>query len=131
MRIANNGIRVLLPPVFVAALLLAGCGGVDHGDRMPLSGRVTKGGQPLEDRATIYFDPVSGQDGVGSSGEISESRFEIPAESGPTPGLTYKVSVITSPGIPAEGTPRDQIRVAHAMKRPLRFPHERRAIPSW
>ena len=92
-------------------MLAAGCGRVSHGDRVPLDGMITKGGKPLEDKATIYFDPVDGKAGVGSSGEVSNSRYSIPPQAGPTPGLKYKVRVITAPGIPPEGTPKDQIRL--------------------
>lgn len=88
---------------------------MSHGDRLPIVGTVTKGGEPIEDKATIYFEPVDGADGVGSSGQVDSGTFSIPLESGPTPGKEYKVRLITSPGIPPDGTPRDEI------KQPQRF----------
>ncbi|MGD9856802.1 MAG: hypothetical protein AB7U20_17785 [Planctomycetaceae bacterium] len=107
----------------VAALLsLAGCSDDSYGDRIPLVGTVTKGGQPLDVNATIYFEPVKGVDGLGSSGEVSGSKFSIPVESGPTPGKSYKVTVITVPGIPAEGTPRDQMRLSERFETTLEIP---------
>ena len=55
-------------------------------------------------------------------GGIADSKFSIPAESGPTPGLTYNVKVITSPGIPAEGTPLDQIRQSETYVKQVEIP---------
>ena len=103
-------------------LLAVGCGKTDHGDRLPISGTVSVVGQPLDVKATIYFDPIQGETGVGSSGEVSEGRFAIPAETGPTPGLTYKVTLITSPGIPAEGTPNDQIKQSERYEQQVEVP---------
>lgn len=103
-------------------MLAAGCGRVSHGDRVPLAGMITKGGKPLEDKATIYFDPVDGKAGVGSIGEVSNSRYSIPPEAGPTPGLKYKVRVITAPGIPTEGTPKDQIRLPQNLETVVEIP---------
>lgn len=106
----------------VSAMALAGCSDDSYGDRIPLSGTVTKGGQPLDVNATIYFEPVKGVDGHGSSGEISDSKFSIPVESGPTPGKSYKVTVITVPGIPPENTPRDQIRLPERFEKTIDIP---------
>lgn len=108
----------------LAVLVLgAGCGGnVSHGDRVPLTGSVTVKGQPLDVKATIYFDPLPGEGGIGSAGEVAGGKFEIPAESGPTPGKQYKVTVITAPGIPAEGTPREQIRQPERLEKKVELP---------
>lgn len=114
----------------LAALLpLSGCSQTSHGDRVPLTGTVSKGGQPLQVKATIYFDPVQGETGVGSSGEVVDGKFAIPAESGPTPGMTYKVTVITAPGIPAEGTPREQIKVAERYETTVNIPPREESNP--
>jgi len=110
--------------LFVAVSLVltfAGCGEPSHGDRVPLSGTVKTGGELLQENATIYFDPM-GETGIGSSGEVSGGRFAIPEESGLTPGRKYQVTVITAPGIPAEGTPRDQIKIAQRFETTLEVP---------
>lgn len=110
--------------IIVAGLLpLSGCGQDDsYGDRVPLSGTVTAKGKPLDIPATIYFVPAKGEGGVGSSGEVADSKFTIPEESGPTPGKTYNVSLTTVPGIPPEGTPRDQIRLPEHYETTLTIP---------
>ncbi|MES2792007.1 MAG: hypothetical protein V4719_20500 [Planctomycetota bacterium] len=101
---------------------LAGCGGASHGDRMPITGSVTKAGQPLDEKATIYFEPADGKAGVGASGSVMNGDFSIPAEGGPTPGLSYKVSVITAPGIPADGTPKDKIKLPRRFEKKIEIP---------
>jgi hypothetical protein len=109
--------------ISAAALSLTGCmGEASYGNRVPLVGTVTKGGKPLTDNATIYFDPMGGEGGIGSAGEVSQGKFTIPEESGPTPGRTYKVTVRTAPGIPAPGTPRNQIRVAQTYETTVEIP---------
>lgn len=112
----------ILPAAVAIALAVAGCGNSDYGNRLPITGTVTVNGQPLDIKATIYFDPVDGGQGIGSMGGIADSKFSIPVESGPTPGLTYNVKVITSPGIPAEGTPLDQIRQAETYVKQVEIP---------
>ena len=115
-RRASSGFRPLLLLIAIWLLASAGCGGqVSHGDRAPLVGSITVKGEPLRIPATVYFDPVAGKDGIGSAAGVSEGKFTIPEESGPTPGKQYKVTVITAPGIPAEGTPLKEI------KQPERF----------
>jgi hypothetical protein len=112
-------------PMLLAAtanLPLLGCGKVSHGDRLPIAGAVTKGGELLQDNATIYFEPIDGQAGVGSSGGVAHGKFSIPVESGPTPGLTYKVRVITAPGIPADGTPKNQMRLPQRYETTVEIP---------
>ena len=104
-------------------LASAGCGSeVSHGDRVPLSGTVTIKGQPLDVPATIYFDPLSGQTGVGSSCGVSGGKFTASEETGPTPGLKYKVTLITAPGIPPEGTPREQMKIAETYEESVEVP---------
>jgi hypothetical protein len=105
-----------------ALLLATGCSDVDHGDRAPLTGTVTVQGQPLDVKATIYFDPMPGQEGVGSSAEVASGKFTMSAETGPTPGQKYNVTVTTVPGIPAENTPRDQIKVPQTYKKVVEVP---------
>lgn len=115
-------LKLFLIAIIAATFPLAGCGKVSHGDRVPLEGTVTKGGEPLEDKATIYFDPTSGQDGVGASAGVDGGKFSIPAEGGPTPGRTYKVTVMTAPGIPPDGTPKDEIRIAQRFETTVEIP---------
>ncbi len=113
----------LLTLVVTASLLtLTGCGGPSHGDRIPLNGTVTLQGVPLDVNATIYFNPPAGQSGIGSSGQVSGGRFSIPEESGATPGQTLEVIVITAPGIPPDGTPRDQMKIATTYKSTVTIP---------
>ena len=88
-------------------LLAVGCGKVDHGDRLPLSGTVTVQGKPLAGKATIFFDPVIDRDVfnpavdpsiIGSAGEVTDGQYTIPVESGPTPGVTCQATIITASG---------------------------------
>jgi hypothetical protein len=117
--VRRTGLALLLGVAFSA---VAGCNRTPHGDRVPLSGAVTKGGEPIEDKATIYFEPVDGKAGVGAIGQVAESRYSIPVESGPTPGLSYKVRLITAPGIPDDDTPRDQIRLPKKYETTVEIP---------
>jgi hypothetical protein len=94
---------------------LSGCGEKSQGDRVPLSGSVTVDGKPLDVKATLAFDPEPGQTGTGSMCEVQESKYTADVTNGPTPGQKYNVTLLTSPGIPKEGTPPDQI------KQPLRY----------
>lgn len=116
--------------LIVAVLLpLTGCGEVSHGNRVPLVGTVTTGGKPLDVNATISFDPVSGQDGVGTQAEVSQGKFSIPEESGPTPGRTFNVTLITAPGIPPDGTPLDQIKRPERFEKTVKIPTREEGIP--
>ena len=113
----------LVNAVLLATLTVAaGCGGVSHGDRVALEGTVTLKGEPLDVNATIYFNPPAGQAGIGSSAEVSGGKFSIPEESGPSPGQTLDVIVITAPGIPADGTPKDQIKLPATYKSTVTIP---------
>lgn len=103
-------------------IVAAGCGGVSHGDRVPLEGTVTVKGEPLDVNATIYFNPPAGQSGIGSSAHVSGGKFSIPEESGPSPGQTLDVTVITAPGIPSDGTPKDQIKLPATYKTTVTIP---------
>jgi hypothetical protein len=101
----------------------AGCGSApDHGERVALSGTVTVKGQPLDVPATIFFNPPNGQDGIGSAAEISDGRFTIPEDMGPTPGKQYDVKVVTVPGIPAPGTPPAEIKRSQEFKKTVEVP---------
>ena len=100
----------------VGLLLLAvGCGDSDHGDRIPISGTVTVQGEPLDVNATIYFNPQQ-QESIGSSAEVADSKFEVSAETGPTPGQKYDVTLTTTPGIPAEGTSLEDAKLPQTYK---------------
>lgn len=77
--------------------LLIGCGGTpSSGNRIAVGGKVTRAGQPVV-KANIIFQPVNGKDAQGSGGDVYNGEYRIPAESGPTPGQRYKVTVMTQP----------------------------------
>jgi hypothetical protein len=98
------------------ALMVAGCGEVDHGNRISLSGTVTIKQQAPDVKGTIFFDPTGGE-GTGTSAEVSpEGQFEVSDETGPTPGQKYNVTFTTAPGIPADNTPRDQIKISQTYR---------------
>jgi hypothetical protein len=85
----NSSLFVLLG---VGLLLIAGCG--DSGPSLsPVSGKVTRGGKPLE-KVLVTFYPVSG--GVGSSGMTgSGGSFILISQSG-RPGAVagkHKVTI--------------------------------------
>jgi hypothetical protein len=84
-------------PLFLAALLAAGCsGGGDNLPREAVSGTVTIDGQPLAG-GMIQFTPRGGGAGsaVGGGSVIEEGRFSIPRESGLVPG-SYAVAINAS-----------------------------------
>ena len=101
---------------------LTGCAQDANGDRLPVSGSVTVAGKPLDVNSTIFFEPVDGNAGVGSSGSVVNGDFTIPAEGGPTPGQTYKVRVVTAPGIPKDGTPPDKIKLSKRYEKTVEIP---------
>ena len=68
--------------------VVSGCGG---SGRVPVSGKVTLDGQPLE-HGLINFRPDQGHTGPGSGSVVNDGRFEIPAAKGLQPG-SYKVSI--------------------------------------
>lgn len=69
--------------------LCIGCG-ADTGGRVPVAGKVTLDGQPLE-RGSIEFHP-SGSDGTMTGSVIEDGEFSIPATQGAKPG-SYSVKI--------------------------------------
>ena len=72
--------------------LLAGCSGSKYsGDkRYPLAGEVTFNGQSV-DLGSISFIPAGGES-RGSGGVITDGKYSVPEEKGPTAG-TYRVEI--------------------------------------
>lgn len=116
-----NSVRIATTSLLAIAIASAGCGGPNHGDRTAISGKVTKKGDPLLEKATIYFEPDDGVS-TGTMGEVKDGAFTIPKEAGPTPGKKYKVLVTTYPGIPAEGTPVKDIKQPQKLKGTIDVP---------
>lgn len=134
MRVADNSAglsaRRLRSSFFLCWLSVAGlvflavgCGDSDHGDRIPLSGNVTVQGEPLDVSGTIYFNPQQGT-AIGSSAEVADSKFEVSAETGPTPGQKYNVTLTTTPGIPAEGTALEDAKLPQTYKTVVDVPQQ-------
>ena len=74
-------------------LALAGCGS-DGSTRIPLSGKVTQGDQPVPQGA-ISLVPAEGHQGVAANTQIKVGRYEFTRDDGPQPG-PYKVTVMRS-----------------------------------
>lgn len=74
-------------------LVLAGCG-ADGPTRIPLSGTVTQGDQPVKQGA-ISLVPAAGHRGVAANTAITDGRYQFTRDEGPGPG-PYKVTVMTS-----------------------------------
>lgn len=66
-------------------LACEGCGGYDSQGRLPVTGRVTLNGIPLE-RGSIRFEPQDGQQSIVSGAMIVEGQYTIPGETGLPPG---------------------------------------------
>jgi hypothetical protein len=80
---------------------LAGCGaGGDDLPRQAVSGTVTFDSQPLA-QGRIEFEPASPDAKIAAGGEITDGKFAIPRDQGPTPG-DYRV-MITSAGARKQG----------------------------
>ena len=82
---------------FTVLLAVTGCssdGTTTTLDRQAVSGKVTRGGQPL-DSAVIEFIPATPDAGGGSTGPIKAGAYAIDAAHGPTPG-SYKVAITTA-----------------------------------
>lgn len=80
---------------FVALAACAGCGGDDDDlPRKSVSGTVTFEGQPLA-QGRIQFEPSSPDARVTAGAEITDGRFAIPRDQGPTPG-DYRIMVTSA-----------------------------------
>jgi hypothetical protein len=77
------------PRTGLAVLLVAfaaGCGGDSGGpERVPVSGTVTLGGQPLPS-GLIRFIPDGATTGPASAAVIEQGRYELSDDDGPVPG---------------------------------------------
>jgi hypothetical protein len=87
--------RLAAPLAAVAAL--AGCGGADVYDRLPISGQVTLDGKPLQD-GYVVFEPKAGQP-TQSGGMIQGGKFDVPREDGAVAGL-YSVGIFSGATAP-------------------------------
>lgn len=92
------------------AATVAGCGSEESGPpRLPVSGKVTLDGKPLEAGA-ITFIPAA--DGPATAATIAEGAFQVARAEGPSPG-PYKVEIIsvqsTGRQIPSPDDPSAQI----------------------
>lgn len=89
--------RAVVCPVgltLLISLLAVGCGGERPGlKRVPISGKVTREGHPI-DSGTILMAPASG--GPGISGQITNGEYRFTLEDGPPAGK-YKVTISAEP----------------------------------
>ena len=100
-------IRMLV--IGVGLAVTPGCSTApSSGNRISVSGQVTKGGHPVA-LASILFTPMEGVSGQGSGGSVQGGRYKIPQESGPTLGKKYTVLVETMPGIPPDDAKPEDI----------------------
>lgn len=76
--------------VLIASSML-GCGGGNSLERASVKGSVTFDGKPVE-KGLIAFLPSGETKGPSSGAEIINGEYEIPKDTGPTPG-TYSVEV--------------------------------------
>ena len=87
--------RVVGLLALVACAGFVGCGGADDDlPRAAVSGTVTFEGQPLA-QGRIQFEPSSPDAKVTAGAEITDGRFAIPRDQGPTPG-DYRVMVTSA-----------------------------------
>jgi hypothetical protein len=89
-------------PAAVAALLCLGCGGSGPG-LVPISGKVTLNGVPLEGATVVFVPDPSNREGLTSTSvSDAEGGYEASTEgrSGLVPGK-YKVIVTKSPDDPS------------------------------
>ncbi len=101
----------------VVELLLSGCGGsTDTLARLPISGKVTLEGQPL-DQGIISFDPIGKGTSAGAS--ISKGEYSIPTASG-LPAGNYIVRISS----PIGGAPTPEFPGASDQVAKERIPEE-------
>ena len=77
--------------VVAVAVAIAGCGPANPRDRLPVSGRVTLDGAPL-DQGVIQFSPLVPDNTVGSGARIERGKYEIPTHKG-LPVGKYRVRI--------------------------------------
>ena len=83
-------IRLLFTRVFCVAALLGismGLSGCESSGptRIPLSGKVTRGGQPIK-QGSLVLTPAAGQKGVAANTAITDGQYQFSREDGPGPG---------------------------------------------
>ena len=76
--------------LILALVLLAGCGGSDGPALYPVTGRLSKGGQPLAG-VNVNFTPESGPASAGRTNE--EGKFVLNAQSGKAGAVAGKHKV--------------------------------------
>jgi hypothetical protein len=85
-----------------AGFMSIGCAGAtDDLPRLAVSGTVTLGGEPLT-QGRIQFEPASAEAKIPAGGEITDGRFAIPRDQGPTPG-DYRIMITSSVAKKLEG----------------------------
>lgn len=92
--LAAKTIRPIRTLLLCLCCAWTGCGGSDGPTRIPLTGKVTLGDQPVKQGA-ISLVPTAGQRGVAANTAINEGRYRFTREDGPSPGA-YKVTILTS-----------------------------------
>src|SRR5579884_2284863 len=88
----NRGVPAGAALLGVALLLLAGCG-LGNGGRVPVRGKVTLYGEPV-DGGVIVFLPATGAKVGGSptGGPIENGSYSLAGRQGPLPGH-YRVEI--------------------------------------
>jgi hypothetical protein len=71
------------------SIVLAGCG--PHSDRLPVSGKITLDGAPI-DSGAIRFSSTGTQKMMSSGAAVNHGQYSIPAEKGLPPG-TYLIAI--------------------------------------
>ena len=89
------------PYLFIALVccvlpFVGGCGNDNPLGRLPISGKVTLQGRPL-DRGDIQFTPVGTLGKTKAGATITEGEYSVPTESGLAPGK-YVVRIFSSSG---------------------------------
>jgi hypothetical protein len=87
----------------VGLLSLVGCAKQDTTGRLPISGKVTFQGAPLESGSIQFRSEPDGQQGSGAP--ITNGEYTVPAKSGLAPG---KYKVLISSGIAGQPIPEGQ-----------------------
>jgi hypothetical protein len=84
------------------ALLVAACGcsGGSSIGRVPVTGTVNLGGQPMA-KGSIIFEPIAPTQGVRCSAIITDGKFALSDETGPVEGL-HRVEIYADQGIALE-----------------------------
>ncbi len=87
-------VRLLRVTLWLGILVgLTGCGS-NESKRIPLSGKVTQGGQPVKIGA-ISLAPANGHNGVAANTAIKDGSYQFTREDGPDSG-PYKVTILVS-----------------------------------